>query len=434
MNQLRALIFVPIEWEYPSRGGNLDASETFPELRPAVSQVSGWFIGPLETLDQSGIPSVPFNRLIYFDLPPKLRNFHGYLADNSEEISAVGERKAYRASVNLMANPVKTDVDGIYCEAIEFFGFPLTNSRGKETSQRNLIAMHLIANDVPANLEKVISLTRLWNTSLMNLLSSLFITPTSWLINTSTNSSSKLPNYHDANKANGGKSSIERVHGLRWAIPKEITKMNCVIFRSGEIANHRVDGGNLFITGGSSDNEIARFRSKGVFLGALIAFLKAQTDIIQNSWPVLLEKSDLEVIETRAWLEQFINEWWWKRISTDEFLQAAYLEWTTALSIEETLEACREDLKEYWAIRTMQNSAVAAEKAGLDLIESEKLNQLARTFAVFGIIPAWLALILSGVPYYISISITVGVLVFLFLKPKSTINFARKWQMRFRSN
>ena len=168
MNQLRALIFVPIEWEYPS-SGNLDASETFPELRPAVLQESGWFIGPLEKLDQSGIPSVPFNRLIYFDLPPKLRNFHGYLADNSEEISAVGERKAYRASVNLMANPVKTDVDGIYCEAIEFFGFPLTNSRGKETSQRNLIAMHLIANDVPANLEKVISLTRLWNTSLMNL-------------------------------------------------------------------------------------------------------------------------------------------------------------------------------------------------------------------------------------------------------------------------
>jgi hypothetical protein len=431
MNQLRALIFLPIEWEYPS-SGNLDASETFPELRPAVLQESGWFIGPLEKLDQSGIPSVPFNRLIYFDLPPKLRNFHGYLADNSEERAAVGARKAFRASVNLIANPVKTGIDGIYCEAIELFALPLTNSKGQETTQKNLIAMHLVANDVPTNLENFISLTRLWNMSLMNILSSLFITPASWLIDNSSTSLSNLPNYHDANMANGGKSVIERVQGLRWGIPKEITKMNCVIFRSGEIADHRVDGGNLFITGGSSDNEIAKFRSKGVFLGALIALLKAQTDIIQNSWPVLLEKSDSEVIETRAWLEQFINEWWWKRISGDESLQAAYLEWTTALSIEETLEACREDLKEYWAIRTMQHSLAAADRAALDLIESEKLNKLARIFAVFGIIPAWLGLVLAGLPSYIGITIAVGVLIALLIKPKAIMNLVERLQNRIK--
>ena len=431
MNQLRALIFVPIEWEYPS-SGNLDASETFPELRPAVLQESGWFIGPLEKLDQSGIPSVPFNRLIYFDLPPKLRNFHGYLADNSEERDAVGERKAFRASVNLIANPVKTGIDGIYCEAIEFFALPLTNSKGQEATQKNLIAMHLVANDVPTNLENFISLTRLWNMSLMNILSSLFITPASWLIDNSVRSISNLPNYHDANMANGGKSVIERVQSLRWGIPKEITKMNCVIFRSGEIADHRVDGGNLFITGGSSDNEIAKFRTKGVFLGALIALLKAQTDIIQNSWPILLEKSDTEVIETRAWLEQFMNQWWWKRISGDEFLQAAYLAWTTALSIEETLEACREDLKEYWAIRTMQHSLAAADRAALDLIESEKLNKLARIFAVFGIIPAWLGLILAGLPSYIGITIAVGALIALLIKPKAIMNLVERLQNRIK--
>jgi hypothetical protein len=432
MNQLRALIFVPIEWELPS-SGNLDASETFPELRPTVLQESGWLIGPLENLDQSGIPSAPFNRLIYFDLPPKLRNFHGYLADNSEEISAVGERKAFRASVNLIANPVKTAIDGVYCEAIEFFGFPLTNSKGQMTSQKNLIAMHLVANDVPANLENFISLTRLWNMSLMNLLSSVFITPASWLIDDSTSSTpSNLPNYHDVNMANGGKSLIERVQGLRWRIPKEITKMNCVIIRTGETSDFRIDGGNLFITSGSTDKEIARFRTKGVFLGALIALLKAQSDIIQSSWPVLLEKSDSEVIETRAWLEQFMNEWWWKRISGDEFLQAAYLEWTTALSIEETLEACREDLKEYWAIRTMQHSLAAADRAALDLIESEKLNKLARIFAVFGIIPAWLGLILAGQPSYIGITIAVGVLLALLIKPKAIMNLVERLQNRIK--
>lgn len=433
MNQLRALIFVPIEWAYPSEV-NLDAGETFPELRPAILKDSVWCIGPLEKLDQSGIPSVPFNRLIYFDLPPKLRNLHGYLADNSEEISGVGERKAFRASVNLIANPVKTGIDGVYCEAIEFFGFPLTQPKGQKTSQKNLIAMHLVANDVPANLEKIVSLTRLWNRSLLNLLGTLFIAPPLWLIDNSSSSSSNLPNYHDANVAKGGKSVIERVNGLRWDIPKEITKMNCVIFRSGENAGHRVDGGNLFLTGGSSDNDIARFRTKGVFLGALIALLKAQTDIIQNSWPVLLEKSDSEVIETRAWLEQFMNEWWWKRISGDETLQSAYLEWTTALNIEETLDACREDLKEYWAIRTMQHSLAAADRAALDLRESEKLNKLARIFAVFGIIPAWLALLLSEVPNYISISITLGVLAMLFIKPKSAINLAKKLQERFKTD
>ena len=432
MDQLRALIFVPIEWEYPSRA-SLEINENFPELRPAVLQASKWFKGPLDTLDESGIPSVPFNRLTYFDLPLKLRNFHGYLADSAEEINVIGERKAFRASVNLITNPVKTGLDGISCEAIELFTFPLSRQKSAQSPNMNLIALHLVANDVPANLEKFISLTRLWNTSLMNLLSGLFITPSTWLIeSTSKNSPSGLPNYHDANMASGGKSVSERVQGLRWRIPKEITKMNCVIFRSGEIADHRVDGGNLFITSGTSDNEIARFRTKGVFLGALIALLKAQTDIIQNSWPVLLEKSDTEVIETRAWLEQFINEWWWKRISGDEFLQAAYLEWTTALGIEETLEACREDLKEYWAIRTMQHSLAAADRAALDLIESEKLNKLARIFTVFGIIPAWLGLMLAGLPSYIGITIAAGALIALLIKPKGIMGLVEKLQNRIK--
>ena len=146
----------------------------------------------------------------------------------------------------------------------------------------------------------------------------------------------------------------------------------------------------------------------------------------------MLDKSDSEVIEARAWLEQFINEWWWQRISGDEFLQAAYLEWTSALSIEETLEACREDLKEYWAIRTMQHSLAAADRAALDLIESEKLNKLARIFAVFGIIPAWLGLILAGLPSYIGITIAVGALIALLIKPKAIMNLVERLQNRIK--
>ena len=434
MDQLRAIIFVPIEWEYPTRG-NVDASETFPELRPNVLHESRWSMGPLESLDQSGIPSVPFNRLIYFDLPPKLRNLHGYLANDAEEIAAVGERKSYRASVNLIANPVKTGIDGIYCEAIEFFGFPLSYSNVPDTFQKNLIAMHLVANDVPANLDHFISLTRLWNQSLVKILSSLFITPSSWLVDYSPKSSStELPNYHDENMANGGKSVIERVHNLRWTISSEISKMNCVIFKSGDSSDFRINGGNLFMTGGSSDNEIAKFRTKGVFLGALISLLKAQSDIFQNSWPVLLDKSDAEVIETRAWLEQFINQWWWHRISSDEILQGAYLEWTSALGIEKTFTNCRKDLKEYWAIKTMQNSLAAADRAAKDLVELEKLNKLAKIFAIFGIIPAWLALIFVALPDYLGIPLTLVALTYLILKPNSVIKLVERLQNRMKSN
>jgi hypothetical protein len=434
MDQLRALIYVPIEWEYPTRR-NIEALESFPELRPNVLQESSWSMGPLETLDESGIPSVPFNRLIYFDLPPKLRNLHGYLADDSEERAAVGERKSYRANVNLIANPIKTGIEGIQCEAIEYFGFPLSYSDSPETPQKNLIAMHLVANDVPANLENFISLTRLWNQSLVKILSSLFITPSSWLVDYSPKSSSAgLPNYHDENLANGGKSVIERVNNLRWTISRDITKMNCIILRSGDTSDFRVTGGNLYITGGSSDNEIAKFRTKGVFLGALISLLKAQSDILQNSWPVLLEKSDSEVIETRAWLEQFINQWWWARISGDEFLQSAYFEWTSALGIEQTFNNCREDLKEYWAIRTMLNSVAAADRAAKDLVELEKLNKLAKIFAIFGIIPAWLALIFVALPDYLGIPLTLVALTYLILKPNSVMKLVERLQNRMQSD
>jgi hypothetical protein len=434
MDQLRALIFIPIEWEIPSRG-NVDASEALPELRPNVLQESGWFIGPLETLAQSGIPSVPFNRLIYFDLPPKLRNLHGYLADDSQEIAAVGERKSFRANVNLIANPVKTGIDGIYCEAVELFGFHLSYPNDSETSHKNLIALHLVANDVPANLENFISFTRLWNQSLIKILSSLFITPSSWLVDYSPkNSFTELPNYHDENMANGGKSVIERVLDLRWRIPKEITKMNCVIFKEGETNSCRVDGGNLFITGKASDKEIALFRTHGAFLGALIAVLKAQSDIFQSSWPVLLEKTDSEVIKTRAWLEQFMNQWWWNRISSDGRLQSAYIDWTSALGIEQTFTNCREDLKEYWAIKTMQNSLAAADTAAKDLVELEKLNKLAKIFAIFGIIPAWLALIFVTLPSYLGIPLTLVALTYLIFKPNSIMKLVEQLQNRMKSD
>jgi hypothetical protein len=434
MDQLRALIYIPIQWEHPSRG-SLSTIDNLPELRPVVLEESGWFLGPLNTLDESKTPSPSFNRLIYFDLPPKLQNFHGYLADDSEERQAVGERRPFRGNVNLLSNPIKTGVDGIHCEAIEIFGFPLTYFQAPKTLEKNLIALHLVANDVPTNLESFISLTRLWNQSLVKILSSLFITPTQWLIDYSPKKSlSELPNYHDENMARGGKSLAEQDPNLRWRIPSDITKMNCIIFRSGESLDTRIDGGNLFITSGPSDKEIARFRSKGVFLGALVALLKAQSDIFQNSWPVLLEKSDSEVIETRAWLEQFMNQWWWKRISGDQFLQNAYLDWTGALGIQESLEACREDLKEYWAIRTMQHSLDAADRAALDLIEIQKLNKLARIFAVFGIIPAWLGLVLAGLPSYIGITIAMGALIALLIKPKAIMGLVERLQNRIKSD
>ncbi len=434
MDQLRALVFIPIEWNYPPQSIH-KSNEALPELRPSVLQVSEWMDGPLNTLDESGIPSDPFNRLIYFDLPPSLRNLHGYLAKNFEERAVVGERRVFRSSVNLVHTPIKTEIDGVYCEAIESLQFPISYSKTSDSSNRNLIVLHLVANDAPANLESYFSLTRLWNQSLAKTLSGIFITPPAWSLDSSPKSSAfELPNLYDENMAKGGKSGHDAAIDPSWRIPFEITKMNCVIYRLGDAPGSRVDGGNLFITGGSSDNEIARFRTKGVFLGALISLLKAQSDIFQDSWPVLLEKSESEVIETRAWLEQFMNQWWWNRISSDEFLQSAYLDWTRALGIEQTFTNCRADLREYWAIKTMQNSLAAAERAAKDLVELEKLNKLAKIFAIFGIIPAWLALIFVTLPNYLGMPLTLVALTYLILKPNSIMRFVERLQNRMKSD
>jgi hypothetical protein len=129
-----------------------------------------------------------------------------------------------------------------------------------------------------------------------------------------------------------------------------------------------------------------------------------------------------------------MNQWWWPRISSDETLQGAYLEWTSALGIEQTFNNCRSDLKEYWAIKTMQNSLASADRAAKDLVELEKLNKLAKIFAIFGIIPAWLALIFVTLPSYLGIPLTLVALTYLVLKPNSIMKFVELLQNRMKSD
>lgn len=429
-NQLRGIVYVPIH--FPP---NLNKSnETFldePEMRPHTAALTEWRNGPLGELTESGIPSAPFNRSIHFDLPEKLRELLGFMAMNGEDRAEMGNWSVHRKNLNFIKNPVSAGIDGLRCEAVELFKFPTKNLGSDLNNRQYLLALHIVASDAPTNLENLISLTRLRNKPIKQLLNAIFMT-TFQLDIAVEGSPKKLPNFYDENIAQGGRSQSDYQMSNPWVLLGDIEKINCVIYQSGANEEISISNGNLLIKDEMSDQKVAQFRSKAVFAGALVALLKAQSDNFQRHWPNLLEKSESEVIELRSWLEQFMNSWWWKRISYNDFLQSAYQNWVSALSIEDVFESCRSDLREYWAIRTMQNSVAAAERSALDLVELKSLNDLAKLFAIFGIVPAWLGLFMSDLPKYVAPIASLVIVGYLALKPKKIVSLISRLQNRIK--
>jgi hypothetical protein len=429
-NQLRGIVYVPIHFPPNKTVFNQSAMEE-PELRPQAASVSEWLNGPLVELTESGIPSAPFNRSIHFDLPPQLRELLGFMAMNSEDREEMGIRSVHRKNLNFIDSPVSAGIDGLKCEAAELFKFPTTHLENGVSTGQYLLALHIVASDAPTNLENLISLTRLRNKPIRQVLNAIFMT-TFQLDIAVESSPTKLPNFYDENIAQGGRPQVEFQINSPWVLLDDIEKTNCVIYESSDQDDLVISNGNLLIRDDMSDQKVAQFRSKAVFAGALVALLKAQSDNFQKQWPSLLEKTDSEVIELRSWLEQFMNSWWWKRISYNDFLQSAYQKWVSALSIEDVFESCRSDLREYWAIRTMQNSVKAAERSALDLVELKGLTDLAKLFAIFGIVPAWLGLFMSDLPKYVAPVASLVIVGYLALKPKKIVGLISRLQNRIK--
>jgi hypothetical protein len=430
-NLLRGIVYVPIHFP-PNRTVFTQSEVEEPELRRVAARVSEWQTGPLGELTESGIPSPPFNRSIHSDLPAQLRELLGFMAINSEDREAMGNRSVHRKHLNFIKNPITAGIDGLRCEAVELFKFPTSNLEDRNSNGKYLLALHIVASDAPTNLENLISLTRLRNKPVRQVLNAIFMT--TFQLDIAVDSSSKgLPNFYDENIAQGGRSEVEYQINSPWVLLSDVEKTNCVIYQSNDQEEISISNGNLLVRDDMSDQKIAQFRSKAVFVGALVALLKVQSDNFQRQWPNLLEKSDTEVIEFRSWLEKFMNSWWWKRISYNDFLQSGYQEWIDALGVEDIFESCRADLREFWAIRTMQKSVETAEKVAQDSEELKRLNELAKLFAIFGIIPAWLGLFFSGFPKFIAPGASLVIIILLVSKPHSILKLLTKLQNRIKS-
>jgi hypothetical protein len=431
LGQMRAIVYIPIRFvstpkDVEGTGGSGLA------LRPALSDIASWDDGPLDQLTISGIPGTPFNRSIYADLPTQLRGLLGFQGISQDDLQFMGNQVVTRKHLNFLENQMPLGIDGLYCDAVELFRLPLRFSVEAGSDDLGVIALHLVANDAPTNLENILKLTRIQNKPIRVVLNSLFRTNFESDIAVEESSSS-LPNVYDKNVQAGGKSLYELSPSTPWIIIPEMERINCVIYRVGENFDLSISGGNIHIVDDMSDQNLARFRSKMVFLGVLTALLKGQADTFQQKWPVLLDKTDSEVIEIRSWLEGFCNAWWWENISYDDYLQLSYQKWVGALRIESVLESCRADLREYWAIRTMQKSVESAERSAKDLEELTRLNELAKLFAIFGIIPAWLGLFMSDLPKYIAPIASLLIVGYLILKPKSIVKMISKIQGRIKS-
>lgn len=429
--QLRAIVYVPIRFVH-DRKKESHAPRNAPTLRPAVSEKTSWADGPLDILTQNRIPGVPFNRSIYIDLPPQLRSFLGYQAISYDDLRTMGKQIITRKHLNLVDNPLHSGIDGLYCDAVELFNFPLKFDYRNNEDDLGLLALHIIASDAPTNVDHIESLARIHNKPIRLILNTLFRTNFEGDIALDEKSSG-LPNIYDQNLESGGKSQYELSVNNPWIIVPEIERMNLIIYSSGHESKVSFAGGNFLITDDMSDQNLARFRSKMTFLGALISILKTQSDIFQQKWPVLLEKTDTEVIEIRSWLEAFINAWWWKNISYDEYLQNSYQKWVEALRIDSVFESCRSDLREFWAIRTMLKSVEAAEKSTQDLEELSRLNDLAKLFAIFGIIPAWLGLFLSDLPKLVAPVASLAIIAYMAIRPQKIFKVVVMLQNRMKA-
>jgi hypothetical protein len=431
LGQIRAIVYVPIRFiSNPSaveeRGWDgLD-------LRPAISEIGTWSDGPLDPLTQNRIPATPFNRSVYVDLPSQIRWLLGYMAISRDDLNQIDKQIVTRKYLNLIGHQIPAGIDGLYCDAVELFRFPLRITHDSKGEDLSLIALHLYANDAPTNIENVLKLARIQNKPIRLVLNSLLRTNFEGDLAVDESDFS-LPNIYDKNIEAGGKSLYELKPSTSWVIVPEIERMNCIIYRSGDELERYFSGGNIEIVDDMSDQNLARFRSKMVFLGVLTNLLKSQADIFQQKWPVLLEKTDSEVIQIRSWLEGFCNAWWWKNISYDDYLQISYQKWIETLRIESVIESLRADLREFWAIRTMQKTVEAAEKSAQDLEELTRLNELAKLFAIFGIIPAWLGLFMTDLPRYVAPIASLIIVGYMLLRPKSIVKLISKIQSRIKS-
>lgn len=382
---MRAIIVVPIEFpgsifdeddfilEDPNNVGNVF------KVRPRANFESSLELkrGPLAIASKSKIPCGPFNNSLGRNLNRILRN--KFEVSNFQETSF--DSWTSRASTDFLEKPLATNISGVGLEAVESFTIAQFGAREEIT---HLLVFHLVANEKRANIDAIVSLTKLENAPIKNFLSHFYHTPFS--SGASLKTAGKLPNKFDDRDE-------QAPPVVKWQLSNAVSSTFCILSSDQMDENSTVVNSNLVLRLEESDEEITRFATKAAFLASLVNIQKMEFEALEDYWiSSPLHNAD-QVAAMRERLVQVRNNWWWPHISYDETVQSAYSQWVANCGFEVRLASFEKDISEWWSAYSVRRSAEEAE-------ELARLNNLLKVIAIFGLVPAWLSLFATTFPWW----------------------------------
>lgn len=409
--KLRATVFVPVV--FPGEifsdvdlDSFLDAEQVGDfaqlKLKPEFLETLALTRGNLENATASKIPCAPFNKVLARDLGPELRekfeveNFAGEIKDEWGS----------RTTSKFFEEPLATSLTGVKLEAIETF---TVSAATVDESSFNFILFHLIANETETNLDAILSLTKLENQPIKDFLSFYYHTNFTQSQPQVERRDGKLPNRFDEGllpKANGVQ--------VKWGLDSRVSATFAVFSTATGSESSFVRNGHLFMQTLEDDRDITRFIAKSSFLGVLVNIQKITFDRFKGEWAKKYAVNVADQIRKRDVLNVIRNTWWWSRISYEDHIQIPYSLWVEKLGFERQLDSYQSEISDWWA-------SYSAKKAESESEELARLNKLAKIFAVFGIVPAWVSLFSTTLPWWLALPLTLAIGLGLWKAPSRRI-------------
>ena len=288
-----------------------------------------WTRGPLQNLTELGTPSEPFMRKLINEVPKSL-------------LGLTGKHAAQRFHKVL---PYIMEIRSVKLYAIEFY----LNHVGT-----SVFVLHLTTNKKRTNWETIEDMSRLNSLSLSEWTAHLF---------------RRLP------------SELSSLY------PKNMN-YGIVLALSGKGIDEIDYASNLVENKMDITREsIWAFRSKFIFLGILLTIQKTELHLLRTNWPVFNKASAEEVGISRNKLFNFLNRYWWIKISDNSSLDTVYTDWHEVNRTQRQIDQFTSEIGLYWADLESQTSQE----------NSRKINRITiwgAFLAVASVIPTWIALFL----------------------------------------
>lgn len=344
------------------------------KVRATFAEQIRWIPGYLKTATPTGIPCAPFNAAIGNDLPAALSRIISMPENLNED-----DFWYFRSSTPYFNPALPSGISGIEVEAIEAFQYPVKGSDRDNHNYTVLLLFHLISTDNETNRRAILSLSKIHNKPAQVLFANFFHSPFVDVLSDENVSKGKLVN----------KGELKRVHDYQrddaWYFPKHIktTLLSLAVEdQETEVSFHNM---NISVLCSPDDASITRFRTQYAFLTILINIQKEQFDYMRKTWNNLADLSLDGLRGKHAELAFLRSQWWWKRITYEDSLQFGYSSWSENLDFESDIHLYERDISDYLAIATAMKTQEEAESI-------RTLNNLVKVFAIFGIVPAWIAL------------------------------------------